>query len=429
MTPTCWTTEPVERFINNDLIEAARQFLRSSAQPFVATEPTADGRGWWARCQPGLSREPHAVTVRDLGDGRFAGLCGCAYGAFLSEHVVALALTFAGKPVALPEPIPLAADHEALVRACFADPADDLTRLVLADYLEEQGEGEWAAFIRLQLADPARKWDALNNLTPEERRLVLKQPGSQLNLAPINHTSEERRLVLSQPGSHLNLAGRHLRAQRGFFRSLDVGEYGPRFSDVRNLAPLFHAGMVETAVINLTRYDTGLTASALEVLGQVGELDLAQPGCRDDLLPLFAAELAPGTPGLRLRRVILAEGQRDRFAKLAANKGRHRGGSSPAGESLSLDDPQLNYLRRQVDLGTFATTQSLRLAGRLTPGVASELMRSGVPDRLTSFHVSKLELTTESVAAFASTRGPVNTVRFDEVTWGPGGAAAWLALD
>jgi len=41
-------------------------------------------------------------------------------------------------------------DREALYQAVLASPADDLPRLVFADWLEEQGEGDYAAFIRVQ---------------------------------------------------------------------------------------------------------------------------------------------------------------------------------------------------------------------------------------------------------------------------------------
>jgi len=40
--------------------------------------------------------------------------------------------------------------REAFLLAIFANPDDDLPRLVFADWLEERGEGDWAALIRLQ---------------------------------------------------------------------------------------------------------------------------------------------------------------------------------------------------------------------------------------------------------------------------------------
>ena len=41
-------------------------------------------------------------------------------------------------------------DREPFLKAIFANPADDLPRLVFADYLEEHGDGEWAELIRLE---------------------------------------------------------------------------------------------------------------------------------------------------------------------------------------------------------------------------------------------------------------------------------------
>ena len=40
-------------------------------------------------------------------------------------------------------------DYDALLRGVLADPASDLPRLVLADYLEENGQGDRAEFVRL----------------------------------------------------------------------------------------------------------------------------------------------------------------------------------------------------------------------------------------------------------------------------------------
>lgn len=41
-------------------------------------------------------------------------------------------------------------EREPFLRAIFADPDNDLPRLVFADYLEERGDGAWAEFIRVQ---------------------------------------------------------------------------------------------------------------------------------------------------------------------------------------------------------------------------------------------------------------------------------------
>lgn len=49
-------------------------------------------------------------------------------------------------------PPPRATDGEALLQAILDDPADDLPRLAWADWLEEQGQDDYAAFIRRQLS-------------------------------------------------------------------------------------------------------------------------------------------------------------------------------------------------------------------------------------------------------------------------------------
>jgi uncharacterized protein (TIGR02996 family) len=48
-------------------------------------------------------------------------------------------------------------DGEALIRSILAAPADDAPRLVYADWLDEQGRGEDAEFVPLQV-ELARLW-------------------------------------------------------------------------------------------------------------------------------------------------------------------------------------------------------------------------------------------------------------------------------
>src|SRR5262245_47579116 len=60
-------------------------------------------------------------------------------------------------------------DHDALLRAICEYPRDDLPRLVYADWLDEHGEPERAAFIRTDIAadrldpfDPVRlRWELI----------------------------------------------------------------------------------------------------------------------------------------------------------------------------------------------------------------------------------------------------------------------------
>lgn len=63
----------------------------------------------------------------------------------------------------------------ALLRACRAHPLDDTPRLVLADWLDEHDQSEFAEFIRLQceLAYPSENHDRLQQLRQRESELLL----------------------------------------------------------------------------------------------------------------------------------------------------------------------------------------------------------------------------------------------------------------
>ena len=45
-------------------------------------------------------------------------------------------------------------ERESFLKSIYDTPADDLPRLVFADWLDERGESEWAAMIRIQCHDP-----------------------------------------------------------------------------------------------------------------------------------------------------------------------------------------------------------------------------------------------------------------------------------
>jgi uncharacterized protein (TIGR02996 family) len=58
---------------------------------------------------------------------------------------------FAGGPAGMTAPDP---EYLALLRGVLETPGCDTARLVLADWLDENGQGERAGFIRAQIADP-----------------------------------------------------------------------------------------------------------------------------------------------------------------------------------------------------------------------------------------------------------------------------------
>ena len=254
--------------------------------------------------------------------------------------------------------------REGLLAACFAEPADDLARLVFADYLEEHDQPDWAAFIRLQLAGSPRTW--------ADRR---------------PHAPEELRLLNAVPGSPLAEAAAQCQARRGFFRLVVVDGEGDNRKSVRELAAAMHAGMVESVALGI-RYDSGmLTAAEVEALSQVGELDLAscEHGPSDTLLSIVAAELAPGTPGVRVQRVIVPPHLRNRFDKLVAGTAKHRPRPVWTRSDMGFNDPPPRHLKSLVARGGLRDATSFSVGGRLTPGVAADLaLRVARPVRSSS---------------------------------------------
>ena len=76
----------------------------------------------------------------------------------------------------------MSASIDAFVRRVLADPADRTTRLVFADYLEEQGDAAWANYLRLrvELADVADAVD--RDLVREALKRSEGELGAQLTV-------------------------------------------------------------------------------------------------------------------------------------------------------------------------------------------------------------------------------------------------------
>ena len=93
-------------------------------------------------------------------------------------------------------------EHEAFLRAIFDAPADDLPRLVYADFLDENGLSERAELIRVQceLAAPTREGDAAGReaeLRAREAALLEKlYPEAEL----LNWLPEERERIRFERG-------------------------------------------------------------------------------------------------------------------------------------------------------------------------------------------------------------------------------------
>src|SRR5690348_16957962 len=77
---------------------------------------------------------------------------------------------------------PMTRDTAELLEAVLLDPADTSVRLMLADALEEAGEGQRAEFIRVQceLARADDSWRPPEGLTPSEARDRLRRRQREL---------------------------------------------------------------------------------------------------------------------------------------------------------------------------------------------------------------------------------------------------------
>lgn len=140
----------------------------------------------------------------------------------------------------------LLSQHEAFLRAIFDAPDDDTPRLVYADFLQEHGDEDRAAFIR---------WQCGRGEKPERMTPVpdLYDRGFKTPPALVELTVDQ----LLDPG---NLRGDLVRSSPEFFGACAVGLVGGRVTSAEPLDALF-----------------GLAAFA-----RVTELDLEGEEVRDD---------------------------------------------------------------------------------------------------------------------------------------------------
>jgi uncharacterized protein (TIGR02996 family) len=169
-------------------------------------------------------------------------------------------------------------DHDALLAAVIAAPADDLPRLVFADYLDESGDADRAEFIRVQIELARRPADdpQRSELSRRERELLSRNRGNWVI-----------------PG----LRATPQRFRRGFVEVVEIAadeliQSGGRLLDA---APVRHL-----RVANADRHIAAL--SQLSGLGRVETLDLANNhlGLEERLERLLST-----APLRSLRRLIL----------------------------------------------------------------------------------------------------------------------------
>ena len=112
-------------------------------------------------------------------------------------------------------------DREPFLQAIFANPADDLPRLVFADYLEEHGESEWAELIRLECELAPQLFDSLTILHTDPGRF--ERLGDKTTRAFELRDRIIQRVKIFIPGQQISITDTECRG-RGFYfgRSIEI---------------------------------------------------------------------------------------------------------------------------------------------------------------------------------------------------------------
>lgn len=264
-------------------VREARKVLQKGG--FGKVEPRADGQGWWTVCK-GLTGT-YEVSVRRGPRGGLESRCSCPSSKKPCKHALALLIYLAEHPEARPEAEGPAAkpsvDFESLLRAAFAAPEDDTTRLVLADYLEENDQPDRAALIRVQ-CELARRLPAEDS----ERQELAKRETKLL--------AAIRKQIGKIPAEY---KGDFV---RGFLR-LTVGYSKIKKADglPARFVQLFRDGWVEALVFGYTTVEPGLAP----LYRLVGELDLRGAVMSPNAVVYVAEGLKPQDPETRTRIVRL----------------------------------------------------------------------------------------------------------------------------
>lgn len=256
-------------------LTAARELLRT--RPFDHVDVTGGGGEWVAGCR-GLTGE-YRVRVRRPGHGTFDTDCTCPSRKHPCKHALALLLHLARDPGRRPQaaapPPPPSRDFEALLCGVFAAPDDDTVRLVFADCLDDVGQAERAALIRLG-CERARRQSAgedVDELVRQEERLQEAFREPLRGLIP----RDVRLFEMERGFARLKLDSSVLR---------DPDALPVRFLD------LFREGWVESvAVIGLSWQGS---REGLRWLRHAGRVDLSAVELPDEEVFIAATEFLAG---------------------------------------------------------------------------------------------------------------------------------------
>lgn len=337
----------------------------------IAPHPTY--RRAWTAATTGSSGT-YTTAIYEQPHGLNFG-CTCPSFQHPCKHALGLAYLLATKPELRPEPEappPVAPERDALVRACFANPKANLPRLVFADYLDEQGESDWATILRIQceLPPPKKKGDK-----PTIKR------GMSKPLAEARKRLFERfgRSVAHDHGLAFVRGFLSLRCNIWFLQSAD------KTADL--LLRLFREGWVETASIG--GFSGQEPAEVMAAVRQVGVIDLSHAWMTDDGLLSIAAELRPGLPDSRVQRLILPKQYRDRFAQLTGAAG-GKAKAPPAQRHQTYWNLTPAKWRTVLDAGVLRGVTELHLSGDLGPDGLRRLAESGAMARVRSLHLQDI---------------------------------------
>jgi uncharacterized protein (TIGR02996 family) len=266
-------------------VPAARKVLAKGG--FTRIQPTADGRGWWCVCKGMTDTYQVSARLDPAAAGGLASDCTCPSPKRPCKHALALMLHLADHPDLRPvaeAKTTTASEFEPLLRAVFAAPDDDTPRLVFADHLEETGDADRAALIRVQceLARLPSRSVRRTAVQAEEKKLLARVK-KRVGTVP-----EQFKLAFERGFAELTLA-----AWAGLG---DVNGWPAGFAD------LFRRGWVRRLAVR--GEDFPFDPAAVPYLRLAGELDFSTTRLSEDALAAVAAEVRPDrSPESRLASV------------------------------------------------------------------------------------------------------------------------------
>jgi uncharacterized protein (TIGR02996 family) len=376
-----WTDEEVAAMAATPKALAEAKKL-AAAGAVEGIERSADGRTWKAGCRG--TRGTYQITVhRDPRSSVTNSMCNCPSSQFPCKHALALMLAVnadAALHEAVTGPGP-GSDAEALLRAVFQQPDDDTPRLVFADYLDDHGDGERAAFIRLQCR--------IARLTPRDRgkRELRKQEAAAIaRFAHFSGTLDTR--MPTQP-----------RYERGFLH-LTLWTW----SWVTELPPELDRLLREGWVASLEVTGQGqLMPAAVEAAGLAGALDFRPVTVAENALLALATATAAGktrATGVKLRR----GDQRlyDRFLAAAAPDGPAVSAGRGGGTRRTYRSVTATVMRTLVRAGRLDGVLHLWLDGPIGDDGAAALAESPTASSLRSLELRGTRIGPDGGAALAA---------------------------